>query len=44
MIAEVVMHFGNEWRDLLLIIFGAVLGGCIGAVIHQEQNNRKKNK
>jgi len=44
MIAEVVMHFGDEWRDLLLIIFGAVLGACMYLVVQMELNNRKKQK
>ncbi len=44
MIAEVVMHFGNEWRDLLLIIFGCGVGGLMGSIIQIEINNRKKQK
>jgi hypothetical protein len=44
MIAEVVMHFGDEWGDLLLIIFGAVLGACMCTVVQMELNNRKKKK
>jgi len=43
-IAEVVMHFGDEWGDLLLILFGGVLGACMYAVVQIEHNNRKKQQ
>ena len=44
MIAEVVMHFGDEWGDLLLITFGCALGVCISLVIQMEAKYRKKQK
>lgn len=45
MLAEVVIHFGTEWRDLALILFGMSCGVLIGVILtidHIEKKERKK--
>lgn len=40
--AEVVIHFGTEWRDLALILFGMSIGVFGGIVIQIERQRKKK--
>ena len=42
MLAEVVIHLGEEWRDLALILFGMSVGVFGGIVIQIERQRKKK--
>jgi hypothetical protein len=45
MIAEVVIHLGQEWRDLAYCLFGMLCGGLLGAIFTDAWNTRQgKNK
>jgi hypothetical protein len=42
MLAEVVIHLGQEWRDLAYCLFGMSLGVFGGIVIQIERGKKKK--
>jgi hypothetical protein len=45
MIAEVTIHFGQEWRDLAYCLFGMSCGVFIGVILtidHMQRKARKK--
>jgi len=45
MLAEVVIHLGQEWRDLAYLLFGMSCGVLIGVILaidHFERKERKK--
>jgi len=45
MLAEVVIHLGQEWRDLGYLLFGMSLGVLMGIILtidHIERKERKK--
>jgi hypothetical protein len=45
MIAEVVIHLGQEWRDLAYCLFGMGAGGFLGWLFTYDHFERKvKNK
>ena len=37
MIAEVVIHLGSEWRDVLYYSFGAFMGIAVGYVFGADK-------
>jgi uncharacterized membrane protein YsdA (DUF1294 family) len=44
MLAEVVIHLGQEWRDLLMVIIGMLSGGGIGFMYGMEYMKWKARK
>jgi hypothetical protein len=42
MLAEVVIHLGQEWRDLAYTLFGMSCGVFGGIVIQIERGRKKK--
>jgi len=41
MLAELVMHFGSDWRDAALILFG-ISAGLLWGIIFGSAYERKK--
>ena len=44
MIAEVVIHLGQEWRDLGYCLFGMGAGGFLGWLFTYDWHTRQRNK
>jgi hypothetical protein len=44
MIAEVVIHLGQEWRDLAYCLFGMLCGGLLGAIFMDGWHTKQRNK
>jgi hypothetical protein len=44
MIAEVVIHLGSEWRDLLMCMIGMVAGGFLGFLYGWDYGAKPKKK
>ena len=44
MIAEVVIHLGSEWRDLLMCMIGMVCGAVLGFIYGWDYGAKPKKK
>jgi hypothetical protein len=42
MIAEVVIHLGSEWRDVLIMLFGVVVALPLGAALEEAWQRKQK--
>ena len=44
MLSEVIIHLGNEWRDLGLLLFGIFLGSFLGYAICENNITKARKK